>query len=65
MDAAAAEEMKMSKPITAPRPPVIPRPKPRRIHDAASARRERELDAMIERCAPTPTTLRSAPVRLD
>ena len=44
-----------SKPIVAPkppRPPVIPRPKPRLIEDAAHARRERELDARIEAIRP-------------
>ena len=42
-------------PIRAPKPQkpaVIPRPKPRRIHDVVSARRERELDARIEAIRP-------------
>ena len=44
-----------SRPITAPkppRPPVIPRPKPRRIHDAERAEAEARLDAAIERIQP-------------
>lgn len=44
-----------SKPITAPKPPkppTVPWPKPRSIHDAARARRERELDRRIEQVRP-------------
>ena len=44
-----------SKPITAPKPPkppTIPGPKPRAIHDARRSRLDRELDAAIERVRP-------------
>jgi hypothetical protein len=44
-----------SKPITAPKPPkppTIPWPKPRAIHDARRSRLDRELDAAIERVRP-------------
>ena len=37
---------------TPPRPPAIPRQKPRPVQDAAHARRERELDARIEAIRP-------------